>query len=626
MRAFEVQHIDGAYHVRLDLGPQPIILGHAPLGALDPGWKPEWLFEVNETLNILALGHEDGRRAAWFLDGGLRFLTNSGGQLPPDQRTQIANAGIPVIRALCGNALLWEPEQTPDSAFEAVFAAVLASDPAIILPIAEAVCPPSRSVVLYEQNGRLDPRAIEQLPEIFGGPIDMDALQSFFQQDILAGQIEAARTGRLMMRSPLDGHQLISDAAWCPQPDGLIYRFNGPEPRDQFFAILYGFQISLFSVYFPRYNLFLYAGKAKQDRVHRALTPRPERGLFDHILRFADHLPKPGTDFRQPLILRSYDHLGHHLWNELGGLYDTVKALGADHMPPVIIANPEMTEMYGDIDTIFPELDGKVYRVNNLHTAIDATYHGGFLPLRPTGVHVCRDLASRIGRIAAGKYLNSATIRLLEGLRAARFRFVILGLRVENRTVVDFPTFCEDLITMLTHELGRVLIIVDGQNSSDTGQDYRVTLMEPGRDSPLKIETSIVERLERHFASNRDVVILSAIGLPILASIALCAQAEFFVTPWGAGLAKYRWICDRPGLALAGPACERTQPIHLYDDPRFTEAASPMYFMGPGEIEDAPDDPVLLPGGDADRVNIRVDMAALRTRIRTMIAALPGMD
>ena len=121
-------------------------------------------------------------------------------------------------------------------------------------------------------------------------------------------------------------------------------------------------------------------------------------------------------------------------------------------------------------------------------------------------------------------------------------------------------------------------------------------------------------------------MIVSTIGLPIDASIALCSRAEFFITPWGAGLAKYRWICDLPGLALAGPSCERFQPIHLYDDPVFTEASSPMYFMGPNEVQDAPDDPVMVPGGDPDHMNIRVDLGAVRARIHAMIAALPHRD
>ena len=388
-----------------------------------------------------------------------------------------------------------------------------------------------------------------------------------------------------------------------------------------YITVCAGFQLTVFGVYFPHWNLFLYLNDRHKNETARVLLTPPERGLWQHIIRYADCLYDRPLAFK-PILLCSYDHIGHHLWNELVGIYETLMQIGANAMCPVIVARPDATEMYGRLEGIFPELTGKVTRVDDGSQLVRLIYTEGMLPLRPAGIRVPRALAARIGDLAERNYFQGLPERMLESLRRRHFRFVVLGLRVENRTVVDFPQFCEDLVTYLRQELGRVAIIVDGQNCSETGFGYRVTFQEVAEASPLHVEEEIVERLAARFAADPDVAIVSTIGLPVGASIALCDKADFFVTPWGAGLAKYRWIGNLPGLALAGPSCVRFQPVHLYDDPHFIEAPRPMYFMDVEDIEDAPDDPTLIPTSAPDRVNIRVGMDALKAKIREMIRDL----
>jgi hypothetical protein len=286
--------------------------------------------------------------------------------------------------------------------------------------------------------------------------------------------------------------------------------------------------------------------------------------------------------------------------------------------------NPSGTELYGKLDEIFPELTGHVSRVDTVQALTEAVYSGRLLPLRPTGSRVSRDLAARISRRAERAYATPPTERVLDGLRAKGFRLVLIGLRVENRTVVDFPAFCEGLIAFLAAELGKVAVIIDGQNRSDDGHIYRVTLQDGQYELPLQLEGEIVDGLSRRFAADPNVVVISTIGAPVGVSVMLASRAEFFVTPWGAGLAKYRWVCNRPGLVLAGPSCARLQPVHLYDDPVFMEAPAPIYFMHPGDVEDAPDDPLMFAGGNDDRVNIRVNRDALHARLRDLIRDLPS--
>ena len=227
---------------------------------------------------------------------------------------------------------------------------------------------------------------------------------------------------------------------------------------------------------------------------------------------------------------------GHHLWNELTGIHETIRRTEADRLPSVIVVNPSGTELYGKIDEIFPELAGKVSRHDTIQALTKAVYDGCLLPLRPTGSWVSRDLAERISRRAERTYMTPATECVLDGLRAKGFRVLLLGLRVENRTVVDFPAFCEELIVFLAAELGKIAVIIDGQNRSDDGHVYRVTL-QGGRDElPLQMEQDIVDGLSRRFADDPNIVVISTIGSPVGVSGRACRAGGIFRDPVGRGV------------------------------------------------------------------------------------------
>jgi hypothetical protein len=621
MQLLTIEHRDGAWHLGSEDGMRAIHQGDAPVAGFNPGWRPDFAVMVAYNIVLLALRHEDGRLALWFLDERLRLFSNDVSQLPEDTRTLLEAKAQYLLTAIASCNILGGPLRGAVSAAEGAFAAALASDRMLLERALDVACPPSESIVLEEANDRQRPEALQALSDLCG-PVDPEALRTFFRQNLCDIQIAAAETGRMEMRSPLNGAIATCDGAWCLELASLAFRFATPDPKDSFIAIFAGFQLTLFGVYMPHRNVFLHVNARHKSETERVLLAPPERGLWRHVMRFADCLFDRPQHKLTPVLLCSFDHIGHHLWNELVGIDETLHRVGAEAMPSVIVANPDATEIYGRIDEIFPELEGKVARLPDGIALVRKIYNERLPPLHPTGILVRRRLADRISGMATRNYMRGLPDAMLDDLRRRGFHFVVLGLRVENRTVVDFPSFCEDLVEFLRRTLGRVAIVVDGQNCSESGFRYRITFQGNEHASVLQVESDIVERLKAKFADNLDVAILSTIGLPVGASIALCDRADFFITPWGAGLAKYRWISNRPGLALAGPSCMRYQPVHLYDDPVFTEANAPMYFMNATDIEDAPDDTQLIASSAPDRVNIRVGIDAMHACIREMIAAV----
>ncbi len=619
MYELNVEYVSGAWHLGHAGDLRPICQDQVPVTAFSSGWHPTAAVAVSDSLVVLALCNDDGTQAAWFLDKNLEFRTNAAAELPEYERLHLEGVAQLVMAQVAMSHITGGWDATERSNADARLTTALASDAGLRANVLAAIVPKADSLALEDQDGTLRPAALQAVAEIFGRPANPQALRDFFRQDLLSVQIAAVASLCLEMPSPMTGQTVRCDAAWCIELAAVAFRFATPDPADTFIAVCAGFQLTPFGVYFPRRSLFLYLNERGRNETDRVLRSPPEQGLWEHVIRYADLLSDRPAELK-PALLCFYDHLGHHLWNELAGIDATLATVGADAMPPILVIAPDATEMYGQLGEIFPEIRDNVTRLPNGHAMVRQVYRQGLLPLRPSGIRVGRDLAARISALAASKYRVGLPERMLEGLRRQGYRLVILGLRVENRTVVDFPVFCEQLIDILQQELGRVAVIIDGQNCSESGFRYRVTFQDTAAESLLDSETRIARTLADRFAHSPDVIILSTIGLPVGASIALGDKADFFVTPWGAGLAKYRWISNLPGLALAGPSCIRHQPVHLYDDPYFIEDPTAMYFMDPADIHDAPDDKRPIAPGQADRVNIRVDMDAMRARIRDMIA------
>ncbi len=103
-----------------------------------------------------------------------------------------------------------------------------------------------------------------------------------------------------------------------------------------------------------------------------------------------------------------------------------------------------------------------------------------------------------------------------------------------------------------------------------------------------EVEQALVQHVRNAFAGDPNVAVISTVGAPVTASVFWCRRAAFFVTPWGAGLAKYRWICNQRGLVVAGErffhfAGHKT--VHLYDLADYMEAPTPLDFISAGRGE-----------------------------------------
>jgi hypothetical protein len=71
-------------------------------------------------------------------------------------------------------------------------------------------------------------------------------------------------------------------------------------------------------------------------------------------------------------------------------------------------------------------------------------------------------------------------------------------------------------------------------------------------------------------------------------------HARYFVAIWGAGLAKYRWLTNRPGLVVSSRwNLLHREDLHIYDSADYMEDPAPIEFIDAGLVHDMPDAPIL---------------------------------
>jgi hypothetical protein len=128
-------------------------------------------------------------------------------------------------------------------------------------------------------------------------------------------------------------------------------------------------------------------------------------------------------------------------------------------------------------------------------------------------------------------------------------------------------------------------------------------------------ELEIVMRMRRLHSDKLRII--NTVGAPIARSLFWAQQAAFFVALWGAGLAKYRWIANKPGLVLTNRAnlVQMDGDLGIYNSPAMMDVPTLLDFIDAEHVTD-------LPAPDSFYANFNVDPAALRLALDRLIARL----
>jgi hypothetical protein len=478
-------------------------------------------------------------------------------------------------------------------------------------PGLQAVGPMARAQVASALWGSLsrDPRIIvlRDTPRVERSwlPLSCDLLDDMFDGDFLAVQIRALREGGLTYGE----FRSMSGVVLHAEGFQLVYAHRFILENEAFYLVCADWNFVPHCLYFPNRDLIIFSTKARQTYLGGIMPMSVDLALFKAAARhhhlLAQYLAAGNAKVG---AFTFYRHIGHHLWNELTGLD---AALGDITAAEVFSVNSDRSEMFGRLDDLLGcQVDRSIRTVWDVPERL-YTERIGFL--HPTSTRVTHSLRQKIIDFAVSQHQRGTDCR-------ADTPIVILGMRVENRTVVDLAGFFIGVIRALADELGPVTVVLDGHNAAPGAAPYDV-LDEVGSMRPRDAELSIWSDLQRSFGGDARVRIVSTLGRPVSESIAWCTRAACFVAPWGAGLAKYRWICNLPGLIVSNCFFLGTGESYIYEDQRYMETPTRVYRVSADTVTDLPDAPLLVPSPDPSRWNFSVDMSAVRSGLRDLLAS-----
>ena len=332
--------------------------------------------------------------------------------------------------------------------------------------------------------------------------------------------------------------------------------------------------------------------------------------VLRHAPDFVNWLTAPA---RKPLLILREAHIGHHLWNELSGLHDLLAHPAIAARPPdVLVCNHTLSEMWGELESIFPELDGRVSRGGDGSDLAVHCLQQHILPLRPSASRVPKGLSARI----------RATMARGREIPKRAHPIVLFNPRTENRTATDLVSLFEGLAGLLLDLAGPITIVIDGHNenpSAPTGTWLGVH-WNRAELPPLEAERAFASALRERLVE-LPIEIVDTLGQPLAASIVWASAASFHISIWGAGLAKSAWIAGLPGLAITSQWNLRNRhDLHIYDNEEFVELPPMLLFPNPDDIEDCPNAKQLVPIKEPRFWNFTLEPASLREKLQTLLA------
>lgn len=566
--------------------------------SLHPGWEPKFLFSGFYPILLLELRNLSGDKSTWYLDEKLNFLA-------ADDLSQLDYKNDEILRQKFSKLFgdVWEVFSGGefivfDKKSRAFFLHNKKTRNALFERYKSESFPVSKIDLSNQENqSNILGSSGKQFPEIF--PED---LISVLNSDLQAIIINFTKKN-YMDWSEFTINKEIYKTSFSICFDDFRFSYRISQRNLVFYVIASLHHCQILGLYFPSINCIFYFGEEKLKQLLYCFGENFIEMLMSHVVNYGDMLEiySVGKE-RQLSIFSRFTHLGHDLRNELTGLENFVRSVakGNVQVPEVIAFRASLgSEIYGRTDEIFPELRGKIQRdIADIDSLIRHVYLKNRCIAHVTGLHVSSDLRERILRTNLDHRIPVLDRQKLSEIKNKRQIILVIGLRVENRTVVNLAEFCINIVKFIVSRVRGCTIVIDGHSALNPecgGAMFRSYQEELAETAPQIVEKNIANIVSKYYEDDENVCIIDNIGMPIRQSIFWCCHASFFVAISGSGLAKYRWVCNTPGLIITTKEGLKTNgEIRIYESP-VMESSSPLRFLEPEFVEDMPNAPTLVP-------------------------------
>lgn len=340
--------------------------------------------------------------------------------------------------------------------------------------------------------------------------------------------------------------------------------------------------------------------------------------LIIHFWRHHDALRKylSAPAAKKVGMIRS-GHIGHNLWNELTALYRLRVNGLLNCLSELILFDGARCEPWIALEDLFGGAALRVNRqIHNLPGLIEYVYSNRLFLIRLGDERIPKALVQQIllNNVRACGDVNT---KYADELR------VVFGLRCENRTWVNQTEGLIELAKYLQGKTKRLTIIVDGHDLIRSTGSLHSSFAEKDDHNVLGMERQIVASLAMAL-KNSSVKLIDAVGMSLECSLAWIDSSDFFVAPWGAGLAKYKWISNLPGVIFTSRTnLEHRSDLHIYENTFFREGATACIYVPAEFVEDLVCDESLVSvsGAPRSRANFFVKTEGIKMGIDKLLSS-----
>ena len=303
----------------------------------------------------------------------------------------------------------------------------------------------------------------------------------------------------------------------------------------------------------------------------------------------------------------SLGHIGHYIWNVISGwstLFANVVPGGID-----IVASATFPQFFGGVIELYEDklpLVGQIVRWTHRHEIYKEIIERRAICVPLLDRYVTEDLASRVLTWCKSKCPDN-TLNAIADIRGRTRHLLLVTLRLDNRCWIDQEDGLVEILNRLGVAFPDFVAVLDGLNAGTHDFDSHAFMS-------LEAERELAAKITARCPS---VTIIDTIGKPLAESLLWCDAIDAFLAPVGAGMAKYRWITNKPGVAFSNEKflAPNDWDGHLYD--RWRADPTPIEYVEPTEVHNTE-----VRHGEESRANFSMSWSAPYTKIRNLLGRL----
>ena len=338
---------------------------------------------------------------------------------------------------------------------------------------------------------------------------------------------------------------------------------------------------------------------------------RPEVDLATTLQRVLDHLEQVSAYLAtaERIIMvseESMGHIGHYIWNVVSGWDQLFRLIRPEQIG--VLTSCDGGHFFGGVTELYENevcAVGRVIQVPRREDAFLAMLQHRGLSLVLRDRNVTHDLARRVQAWCEG-HTSAEFLAATAAFRKTADPLIMITIRLENRFWIEQEAGYANILNRLAVEYPGLGVVIDGLNALPPGTQTFAPMSLPE-------EQAMAGRI---MAACPGVRFVNTIGCAPAESVIWCGAIDAFIAPIGAGLAKSRWIANKPGVGFSNQTFLEDGNFEGYLYSHFRENPSEMRYVAREHVSDADDGRHGLRG----RANFSMDWRAPLAELRTLLS------